>query len=334
MNIFESIGRTTRRIEPIHSQFLADALLDSVNGDRSLFEAFWTLVAPAAWKTPEAPEIRAEEVVPGQGRIDITIRSSASERSIVGIEVKTTDSSVTSGQLERYKDDLVQANSDYEVAIAYLTPFNRARSNEKAAHLSTVKEFEAFASAFSNAKHVSWLDVARIPWDGNELWRQHQLYVYQHISSHEKLRVSGQWDRPLDSFFGGESTDAFWMALDEIGIGQSEGGGAVIELVEFGDIRSLAARLAEAFEILIRDGEGVSHNANRSDSFDIDLRQQYLDSPFREVHEALFNLSERFSHVWLQGRRDYGVRVAHSNSGSVSLVTSLGPGRLEIVGQR
>lgn len=335
MNIFESIEGVTRRIEPFHSQFLADALQASIDGDRSLFNGVWRLTAADGWDVPANPKITAEEVVPGQGRIDIAIKSDSPERRIVGIEVKTTDSSATPGQLERYRNGLVSGNAGYAIAIAYLTPFNRKRAQDKADDLATVKEFDDFQRKYPDSRHVSWLDIAAISWNGNELWRQHQLYVYQHISSHDKLRRSAGRDRnrTLDNFFGGNAVDAFWKALGELGI-EPQNGGAVIELAQFDGVPDFANKLAQAFQILITDGDKVSRDANRADRFSADLFGSFLDSPRGEVHEALFALSNH-SYVWVQGEGDYGIRVAHiEHTSGVSLVRSRGLDRLEIVGQR
>ena len=52
LNIFVTICRTTRRIEPFHSQFLTDALNESVSNDRTLFDRVWELATPKGWKAP------------------------------------------------------------------------------------------------------------------------------------------------------------------------------------------------------------------------------------------------------------------------------------------
>ena len=330
MNIFETIGQATRRTEPFHSQFLADALKDSIGGDRSLFEAVWRMTTPDGWDVPEQAGIGAEDDIE-QGRIDISIKSDEPAHRVLGIEVKTTDSSTTQGQLKRYLEGLEDKYRGYEVAIAYLTPFNRERGADRAQTLPTVREFDDFRKVHPTARHVSWLDIAAIPWNGNELWQQHQRYVCQHISSQEKLHIATTRDRSLDQFFGGECVDAFWGALGDLGIA-SEDGGAVIELVDRGP--DFANRLAQSLLILVTEGEGVARNANRNDKFSVDLRRQFLESPHREVHEALFALSSH-NHVWLQGKRDYAVRVAHERYPSgVSLVRSDTPDRLKVVGQR
>ena len=61
VDIFRTIERASiRRMEPYHSQFLGDALRDSIKGDRSLFERVWGLCAPAAWAPPRKAKILNE----------------------------------------------------------------------------------------------------------------------------------------------------------------------------------------------------------------------------------------------------------------------------------
>ena len=336
MNIFETIERTTSRIEPFHSRFLADALIDSIGGDRSLFDAVWRITTPKGWDVPKKAIVVAEEDVSGQGRIDVLIKCDSPELRVVGIEVKTTGSSATEGQLQRYHKGLTEKFSDHEIAVAYLTPFNRQWAGDQADALPTVKEYDEFRQIDCTATHISWLDIAAIPWNGNELWRQHQLYVYQHISSQTKLRrMSTTRDRSLDQIFGEKSVDDFWEALRKLGIEPSKDGDTIIELAKHDDVRDFAKRLGEALRILITKGDGVSRNANKRDDFPECLRHDFLDSEYRKVHEALFGLSGAHSHVWVKGEMNYGVRVAHENhSVGVSLVGSDGVNRLKIVGRR
>lgn len=127
MNIFETIEKAAITKEPVHSRFLADALSESVdkNGDPSLFEAVWKLVAPEDWETPANPKVMAEYGLDDRGQIDIVIFGTDPSNLVVGIEVKTKEGSAKSGQLERYRDGLKANYPCYKLAIAYLTPFNR-----------------------------------------------------------------------------------------------------------------------------------------------------------------------------------------------------------------
>ena len=341
LNIFESIGNATRRTEPFHSQFLADALCVSLNGDRSLFDAVWRLAAPDDWELPDRSQVKSEQVVDDKRRrIDICIVDEARKR-IVGIEVKTSDASPRTGQLMQYLKGLTgrKVYPGYQVGIAYLTPFNRkwaieAITAQEVDSLPSVKAFGEFVGEIgqehAHAKHVSWLDVAAIPWNGNELWRQHQLYVYQEISSLRNLRVTTQRDRSLDQFFGEEATLAFWKALAALEIERRDDG--TIELDNLRDRSSFAQSLAGAFAILI-GGDGVSHDANRSDRFE--HFDEFRNSEHGEVHQALFDLSTVHRNVWIAGEGDYGVRVAHKkHPGGVSLVRSKDVDKLQIVMKR
>ena len=224
---------------------------------------------------------------------------------------------------------------NFDIQIAYLTPFNREKAGEKADSLETVWVFDKFAKEFPNARHVSWLDVADIPWDGNVLWKQHQAYIRQNISSPNKLNVNTERNRVLADFFGKEATARFWEELSvlEICAGEDD---TTIDLAKFkDDLPSFARSLVNAIQILL-DSDKVSVNAQRPDKFKEELRQQFLQSPYRDVHKALFDLSDRLPYVWLDGTGDYGVRTAHKGhrSNGVSLLTSHSPCNLLIRGRR
>lgn len=335
VNIFETIANVTSRIEPFHSRFLSDALTDSLNGNRVLFDEFWRLVAPTGWKVPQSARIEPEKDLGTEhGRIDLCIRDcSTSPARVLGVEVKTTDSSATDGQLHRYRQGLVATYPEqtHAIAVAYLTPFNRKRAGEFADQLPTIAEYETFASKCPESRHVSWLDVAEIAWDySNELWQQHRMFVFSEISSYEKLIVRSARDRSFNVFFGDTAADVFWESLKALGIESSPGVGAHVPLSDIEDIRAFVS----AFEILVTRGEGVPQGENQRRKKDkFTNRGSFLKSRFRDVHEALFALSSHNS-VWVQGEKNYGVRVAHSShpGSGVSLVRSLDCGHL-LVGE-
>ena len=332
MNIFETIGRVTSGIEQYHSQFLVDALTDSLNGDRSLFDAVWQLVAPPGWEIPTHAVVSSEERVE-RGSVDICVYCASPQERVVGIEVKTVDASATPGQLERYREGLARKHPGAAVQIAYLTPFNRQRAGDAAGSRPTIREFGAFSNQFPQARHISWLDVADIPWDGNFLWKQHQAYVTGHISAQSKLQVNTEWNRNLSVFFGEEVTQRFWEELALLGIYAGDNG-ASIDFAEFrGDLPSFTRALVRAFEVLL-ESESVSRNATRADSFADNLRRRFLDSEYSDVHSALFQLAEVHPFVWVEGKENYGVRTAHRNHrNGVSLFRSNEPDRI-MVGER
>ena len=335
MNIFETIGSVSGGIEQYHSQFLADALKESLSGDRSLFDGVWRLATPKGWEPPDCAEISTEETA-GEGRIDICIRSDHPVKRIVGIEVKTNDKSVESGQLEKYSDGLHKAFPEHCVQVSYLTPFNSCRAGDLADKLPTVEAFRGFRKGKSaNARHLSWLDVADIGWDGNDLWKQHQAYVRNRISSCSLLKESSvDRDRELDVFFGGEAVRGFFDELAKLGI-QPQASGTEIELQDFCETLPLfTVKLVDALKVLLK-ADSVLHDSKKKDKFTEEQREPFLDSSCHNVHRALFNLSREFCHVWVQGEGNYGVRTTHKchRSSGVSIVTSRGPDRL-LVGRR
>lgn len=331
MNIFETIENVTSRTEPYHSRFLADALNHSLKGDRSLFDAIWKLAVPQDWAIPDYAIVTAEKDLKDGRRIDIFIRCDSPQQCVVGIEVKTVEASADIAQLQKYLDDLKNNYSGYSIHIVYLTPFNRDRAGDVADRLQTVHVFEQFAQVFPDARHLSWLDLAEIPWDGNAVWRQHQEYVCKEISKPSKLK-NPVLNRDLAYFFGGEAAERFRDRLSDLEIKLGEGD-TEINLSEFKDVPLFATKLVNAFVILL-DASEVSRNANKADRFPDKLRRPFLDSQFHEVHAALFSLSERFRYVWVEGESNYGVRTAYKNrSRGVSLVRSVGQDRL-LVRQR
>ena len=176
VNIFESLAHVTSRREPFHTQYLSDALTTSLNRDRSLFDNVWLLMAPNHWSVPEVGSVETEKPLQGGRRIDILIRDSTNDRA-VGVEIKIVDGSAQEQQLVQYWRDLQCEDRPQSTALAYLTPFKDEASTGHAP--KAVNAFRAFKEwlraeygGFANtrAKHVSWLDIAAIPWDGNELW--------------------------------------------------------------------------------------------------------------------------------------------------------------------
>ena len=333
MNIFETIAKTTSRMERFHSQFLADALCESMTGDRSLFEQVWRLVAPCDWEIPESSDqvkVMSEQRIEG-GRVDICMQCLTPQRRVVGIEVKTVEESTEPGQLERYRAGLAAKFRDCAIQVAYITPFNED-AGIGADSLPSVREFTEFKTLNPRARHVSWLDLTSIPWDGNPLWGQHQAYVREHISSQEKLQASVDMNRDLAYFFGAGPAEDFWKEVSALKV-EREGHRAIIDLESQQDVPSTVSSLLKGLETLIRNDNVVERE--RNDKFDAELRRRFLNSRSGGVHDALFGLSQRFDHVWVEGKNDYGVRVTHIDFPSgVSLVTSNGPNRLLILVNR
>ena len=331
VNIFQVIGETTRRIEPFHSEFLAEALRASAEGNRSLFDAVWRLAAPEGWGIPVETKIESEDMMEDGKRIDICIFDETHGR-LLGIEVKTTKDSAKERQLEDYLEGLCKkygydSNDEDGIAICYLTPFNRKRAGYAADSLPTVEIFKKFQEVHNNARHISWLDIAEIPWDSNELWRQHQAYVHQEISNYEKLEKFVARDRSFDRFFSSHAIDDFSNRFPQAEYSDAETGRTVDLEEHLDDFLGFVG----AFEFLIEDKESVATEANRQNRVSEALTEHFLRSKYGPIHRAIFELAHRYDYVWLAGKKDYGLRVAHKDhSGGISLVRSKGERYLQV----
>jgi hypothetical protein len=99
---FKIVRKTTSKIERIHSEYLAEALRASYNGDGELFSEFWNLAVDSDEKWPVPVDAKIEAETPtSKGRVDITIFDLTSSRCL-GVEIKTTEASTTDDQLARY----------------------------------------------------------------------------------------------------------------------------------------------------------------------------------------------------------------------------------------
>lgn len=296
------------------------------------------MAAPEGWEIPDSVQIMAEKKLKEGRQIDICIRSESPHKRVIGIEVKTTEDSAEADQLNQYLDDM-KSMSEFlgcDIQMVYLTPFNRERVGNKADLLPTIRIFDKFSKECLGTKHLSWLDVAEIPWEDNELWKQHQGYVRNYISSHEDmerwLSDRSEAKRGFTEFFGEERTECFQRRLEEIGIPLGVDG-TNIDLSEINQPPSQFAELIVGALACLLGSDSVLalNDSEKDDEFPAELRRQFLESPYREVHAALFSLSEQYSSVWIKGERDYGVRVAHRrHPGGVSLLRSHGSTRLGI----
>ena len=137
----------------------------------------------------------------------------------------------------------------------------------------------------------------------------------------------------LAKYFGEEANGLFWERLAALGV-DARGNSGIIELAPFkNDLPSFANGLVGALELFLESSR-VSTYARERDFFLDQQRAPFLDSAYGPVHAALFDLSERYSFVWVEGWKDYMLRTAHKAhpSSGVSLVLSEGHDRL-LLGQ-
>ena len=126
----------------------------------------------------------------------------------------------------------------------------------------------------------------------------------------------------MDKFFGDDPAREFWDILNGIGFSKIDATKHGLDV----DLTSLelsrAYMLVSAVELLIRNGEGVIRKPT-TDNYPDEERERFLRSSTGMFHQALFELADRFDNVWVEGKQNYGIRVAHEGpSSGVSLVTS------------
>lgn len=146
----------------------------------------------------------------------------------------------------------------------------------------------------------------------------------------ERVRWTGRRvRRPFEEFFVPQTVEVFWEMLEAHGVKLNTGPGAtVIRLREFA---ASPAQLVEGLEVLIhgvRGGTEVDKTWNRHDRFAVAARHPYLVGGWQDYHEAVFQLPRKYPHVWVAGRKRYGLRVATvDHPHGVSLLTGVTPER-------
>jgi hypothetical protein len=333
MNVFEVIASVTSRIEPFHSRYLAAELRESLAGDRRFFDGFWALATggTSAWPLPPLAEVAAEDPFEDGQRVDLVVFVPARghPRQVLGIEVKTRDASAAEGQLRGYHERLCAKYPTAEVRLAYLTPFTRRTHPEHADRLRAVQEAETLGGTLV---HLSWGEVSALPHRGGEVWEHHREFVRTRIADPAQLHRAAL-DRGLGLFFGDECATRFWDALQRVGVDLTPDPHAPDTVtVRLSVVREPDA-LVEAFRILV--DSSMCASTRQKDDLPETQRRYFLDSAYGDVHARLFALAREYDHVWVGGRRRYGLRVSHQHHRSgVSLCTAVEPGVLEIILRR
>lgn len=326
VNIFNIIRRVTSRIEPYCSHFLADALSSSIGKDKTLFERVWTHCAPPDWKPPTEADTFAEDILGEGKRIDITIIDENSSR-VLGLEVKTTDRSVNPGQLETYYRLLKNKYPNKKVSIAFLTPFNEGsvkesgRDSKEASRLPSVREYHELRriNPIVPVVHVSWQQIVNIQWAEEPLWEQFARFVQNQIAPPRILETYLRNDQSLTRFFSDDAIKEFASAMH--GLTRSDNSVDFDTLAS--DPRALQS-LLDALTALIEDDQSVDRRRFKKNKFSADRFEKFVNTDCGTVHHAVFILTRKYDHVWIEGEKDYGVRVAHNNDREkgVSILTS------------
>jgi len=272
-------------------------------------------------------EIISEDSFSDFKRIDILIKE-PKLKYIIGIEVKTTDSSVRPNQLEDYNKNLIQKYTGYQILLVFLTPFNNKNLPKEVSpnFIAAIVEFELFYKTHKNAIHLNWDEVVDLYHITNEpennIFVGHRDYVKTKITNTSRLltRITYQEkNRGLTDFFGLESVELFYDKLSENKINYYEDD----QKIQFSiaDNANNFDGLLNAFKILM-ESDNLNQRASKTNKVEEQLLRSYKTGINAEFFKYFFSVINSYSYLWMQGAGKIGVRTSHqSHSSGVSIFT-------------
>lgn len=330
-NIFEIIEKVTSRIEPFHSEFLAD----SFRNDRRLLNKFLFYISDKnindlIHKFIDAEEliIKSEDSFEDYKRIDITIQDPIS-RSIIGIEVKTSDSSVSKNQLSFYYKNILQKYPNQKVIMVFLTPFNHENIPKDISPtlIQAISEFSIFNKQMRKSVHINWNDIVNLYDDMlinvNSLYIHHKEYITSKVTKESllKRRVNSlARNRGLAEFLGEECVELFFDNLIKNNIKYHKDNTKIT--FNIGENIHNYNSLIHALEILI-DSERLQKKSNKQNKVQLHLIGKYEHGLNGDFFKLFFSFINKYSYLWLEGKGRIGVRAAHTfhKSTGVSVFT-------------
>ena len=330
MNIFNIINSVTSRIEPFHSEFLSTCL----RKDQKLRNQLLGFILPENLKkgfiessNHEMLEIRSEDVFHNKKRIDIIIHDKKNKQ-IIGIEVKTTDSSVTENQLLIYLEGMQTKYNDHSVYMVYLTPYNRENipSTILPGQISSIREFDQFNKLYSKSIHINWKDVVELyPNDNSNsfLYCQHRQYIIEQIIDDSSLISKFEFierNRSFSEFIGNTTFENFikFLQRERIFFHETEKEFTVF----LNENTEKFLKIITLIEILT-SSENLDKTVTKRDEVDQSLIDSYENSRFKDFFIMLFSTIQQYKYLWLKGNNRIGLRAPHSShkSSGVSLLT-------------
>ena len=302
MNIFEIHRRTTSRIEPFHTAYLASCLTES----QELLGKFWALATAGNenWPLPST-DVRVvdEDILDDGKRVDIVIRDSSSDQSsnlLIAVEAKTSDSSVEPGQLAAYLERLEVKYPNHCIWMTYLTPFNTENKPKGFRGHEAIKEFQEFnrgyaQRGYAQSTHLSWKEVAELVWQGSDsVWSQHSEYIRETICKQPPEKVG--WGS-LDQDLGWEILREFWHKIDKAGFHADKG---VLTLKQDNDPEALAG----ALKLLLSSEKVRSKSIGRRTVAD-EVKSDLVNSTYGKFHQQVFQLLDEYPFLGIRGKKGY-----------------------------
>jgi hypothetical protein len=333
VNIFEIIEGVTSRIEPFHSVFLTEAL----RTNREFRKRFIELVLPSdlildfnQFPTENVLIIKSEESFEDQKRIDVFIQDRIS-KLIIGIEVKTTDSSVSNNQLSDYSKGMCEKYPDYQIIMVFLTPFNANNLPEDISPLkiNAIQKFLEFKEKEPDilSVHINWRDIVNLYKDSiglqNSLYSQHKDYICKKVINVSLLRTridNIEQNRGLVQFFGTDTFEEFIEYLKDEKLFFQEDDKKYLFPLE--QNKENYEKLIESIQILIKSDQLIKKKSKKNEVID-ELLNEYENGNYGEFFITLFSILETFPFIWLKGKKRIGVRALHYShkSSGVSIFT-------------
>jgi hypothetical protein len=335
-NIFKSLGHVTSRIEPFHSRVFSDFLQHDAEFCERFIKKFvpTRIIAKHKLSKEEPPRVTAEDNRGAGERIDITLSYPG---IVVGIEIKTSDSSTTQGQLIAYHKLLTEWYPGKDVFMIYLTPFNRDNIRDIApTRIHAISEFESYKGFKSGwGIHINWEEAvamypSNITRDIGVLYKQHASYMRNQICDFEIINTIVN-NRELALFLGDSVVAAFFDTLKGSNI-QFKDSSDKIEI-------PLSENIACHDDIIsslnmLMQSDHLDKTKSKRSNITKDFRAEYERTVFGEFFRHLFRVVDQYGHLWLQGKASIGLRAAHKNYTTGVSICTLTHDQVNIVKRR
>jgi len=342
-NPFYVIRRCTSRTEPFHSRFLASLISQSPDLLAStLKECNWNPVSPEKYQCAEEYDFNRSG-----NQIDVLIGwpNLVKPEHLLGIEVKTSDHSTSSGQLQKYWDLMEdQFGSTPDRHLLYLVPYTedcvKAVCSESKFIPHAVVEYKSFTNEEPEGSErctiMGWKRMCELEMNAIDSFeqdlavtlKQQVEYLRDRVCSDDEIRRKSQ-NRGLDEFFkpGSDITNKLKRFIAEKQIPHK---GNDKKLTFSLDDPKFYKDLIEALKLLICNI--VKDEGSKPEDRSKAVRESFLNQSSKLFYEKLFDIVSKSHHLYLEGRSNLGLRSTHPNhkSSGVSICT-LYPNKVEIV---
>ena len=330
VNLFGVIRDVSSRIEPYHSHFLAMILAYEANQTFRL-EFIKKCVPDNIISEYDLLNITCEEIaiIPERTindgeKIDILINFK-NKNFKLGIEIKTSDSSTSQGQLMSYRNGLHKEYEGHTIFMAYITPFNSENPPKKDINIHAVNEYKSFIGSYPDeCIHLNWDQIvdlySHVDSNNNHqlsLLDQHREYIKREITNKDKYLKKLDNNRALSIFLGEVTVKKFYSFLTEYdfidSINYDSDDIANYTIFDLDTYIGHYHVLVEALTVLL-NSEQLKVKERKKQTADEEmekLKAAYEKGLHGEFFKNLFDVIFTKKYIWLKGTNDIGVRALH-----------------------